>query len=255
MRWRIEGAIEEDLKLTHIVDEIENIKEDNIMIIDNDFLYSKERINDLCDLLEARKIQKTYICYSTVNSIIENKDAIKDFKKLGMAAVLVGYESFKDEEMESYKKGSTVEENITASRLLKEMGIDCWASFILHPDWDKEDFRMLKKHIKKLKPEISTFSPLTPFIGLPYHEKYKSRFIYNVDEDEKWSFGQVVIYPSKITLQQYYIEILKLILYTNIVLNSSKYMLSRFGLATYFRLVKGGFKILPKYIKLILQSK
>jgi len=254
LRWRIEGAVEQNLELVHIADEIENIKENNIMIFDNDFLYDQERINELCDLLEERKINKTFICYSSVNSILKNKDAIKNFKRLGLSAVLVGYESFREEDMKNYKKESTIEDNIIASRLLKEMNIDCWASFILHPDWDKKDFSTLKRYIKKLKPEISTFSPLTPFIGLPYYEEYKNRLIHNADEYEKWSFGQVIIHPSKLTLRQYYIEMFKLILYTNIVLNSSKYMLKCFGIATYFRLAKGAFKIMPNYIKLILQS-
>lgn len=128
LRWRIEGAIEKDISLDIIISQIKEIKEESIMFYDNDFLYSRERIEKFCDLIEENSIKKNFICYGSVHSIISHHKTIERLGKCGLRAVLVGYETFKQEEMESYKKKSTIEDNIKASLILKDIGIDCEAT-------------------------------------------------------------------------------------------------------------------------------
>jgi radical SAM superfamily enzyme YgiQ (UPF0313 family) len=240
--------------LNIIIEQIKEIEEPSIMIYDNDFLNNRDRLEAFCDLLEKNGIRKNFICYASVKSIISHPDTIRRVAKNGLRAVLVGYESFSQREMEAYKKKSTVEESYKASALLKELGIDCWASFILHPDWDKEDFRSFRRFIRRLEPEISTFSPLTPFSNLPLYEQYKDRLLFGIEDYEQWSFGKVSIRPSRISLRQYYYEMVKTILYVNLFMNSTSYMIKRFGVSTLFRLFKGSIKILPVYLKLMLKS-
>lgn len=254
LRWRIEGAKENDIDLECIINQIEAVEEQNIMIYDNDFLNNKERLEKFCDLLEAFKIMKNFICYASVKSILSHPNSIRRMANNGLKAVLVGYETFNEEEMIQYKKKSTVSDSFKASKILKDIGIDCWASFILHPDWDKGDFNKFRKYIKNLKPEISTFSPLTPFPNLPLYKEYKDRLLFNVTDYESWSFGKVSIRPSKITLRQYYGEILKTVLFINLYMNSGPYMVKRFGFSTLFRIGLGSLKVLPIYIKLMLKS-
>ncbi len=253
LRWRIEGATEQDVNLDDVIVQIKDIKEDNIMIFDNDFLNNRQRLEVFCDLLELNGIQKNFICYASVKSIISHPDTIGRMAKNGLQAVLVGYETFSQQEMDDYRKKSSVEDSFKCRDILKELGIDCWASFMLHPDWDREDFRKFRKHIRKLSPQISTFSPLTPFPNLPLYEQYKGRMIFGVDDFEQWSFGKVSIMPSKISLRRYYYEMIKTIFYVNFFLNSTSYMIKRFGFSTLFRVMKGSIKVLPMYLKLMLK--
>ena len=253
LRWRIEGAKEEDIDLECIIKQIQEIDEPSIMIFDNDFLNNKERLGDLCDLLETLKIDKNFICYASVKSILSHPDTIKRMAKNGLKAVLVGYETFNQEEMIKYKKKSTVEDSFKASRILKDIGIDCWASFMLHPDWDKDDFVRFRKYIKELSPEISTFSPLTPFPNLPLYEQYKDRLLFDEREYEAWSFGKVSIRPLKMTLRKYYLEVLKTLLFINIRMNRAPYMIKRFGISTLLRIGIGSFRVLPTYIRLMMK--
>jgi radical SAM superfamily enzyme YgiQ (UPF0313 family) len=168
---------------------------------------------------------------------------------------LVGYESFSDEEMSYYTKKARVEDNIKASELLYELGIDVWASFMAHPDWDKEDFKAFRRFVKKLSPQISSVSPLTPFPGLPLYEEYEDRLLYSVEDYEKWSFGQVMISPGKMTLKAYYREMLLTNLYINIILNKPTEMLQRYGIKNIIRLARGSFFAMIKYIKLMKSIK
>lgn len=254
LRWRIEGEKEEDIDLECIIKQIQDIAEPSIMIYDNDFLNNKERLEELCDLLEEKKINKNFICYASVKSILAHPDTIIRMAENGLKAVLVGYETFNEEEMLKYKKKSTAADNLKAAGILKAVGIDCWASFILHPDWDKHDFKRFREYIKQLKPEISTFSPLTPFPGLPLYEQYKDRLLFDETEYESWSFGKVSIRPSKMTLRMYYYEVLKVILYINLRMNSAPYMVKCFGISTLFRISTGSLKVLPIYIKLMFKG-
>lgn len=254
LRWRIEGAREQDIELECIIKQIQDIEEPSIMIFDNDFLNNKDRLENFCDLLEASNVKKNFICYASVKSILSHPDTVKRMAKNGLKAVLVGYETFNEEEMLKYKKKSSVSDSYKASEILKDIGIDCWASFIMHPDWDKHDFKRFRKYIKELKPEISTFSPLTPFPNLPMYEVYKDRLLFDEKDYESWSFGKVSIKPSKMTLRQYYFEVLKTILFINLRMNSAPYMIKRFGFSTLFRIAKGSVKVLPAYIRLMIKG-
>jgi radical SAM superfamily enzyme YgiQ (UPF0313 family) len=254
LRWRLEGKAEQDIDLNIIIDQIKEIQEPSIMIYDNDFLNNRDRLEAFCDLLEKNDIKKNFICYASVKSIISHPDIIKRVAKNGLRAVLVGYETFSQTEMDRYKKKSTVEESYKASAILKEIGIDCWASYMLHPDWDIKDFKSFRGFIRKLKPEISTFSPLTPFPNLPLYDQYKDRLLFGAEDYEQWSFGKVSIRPSRISLRRYYYEMVKTILFVNIFMNSTSYMMKRFGFSTLLRLFIGSIKIMPAYLKLMIKS-
>lgn len=254
LRWRIEGAKEKDIQLDLIIKQLKEIEEPSVMICDNDFLNDEERLEKFCDLLEQEGIVKNFICYGSVHSVLSHPHTISRLKDNGLKAVLVGYETFNNEEMKNYKKKSTVEDNIKASKILKQIGIDVWASFMLHPDWSLKDFKSMKSYVRKLKPEISTFSPLTPFPNLPMYKEYKERVIYNQTEYEAWSFGKVTIIPSKMSLRRYYFELLRFVLYINIRMNSTSYMIKRFGAGTVLRMAKGSFGVVKTYLKLMITS-
>jgi hypothetical protein len=86
------------------------------------------------------------------------------------------------------------------------------------------------------------------------YEQYKKRLLFDVEDYEQWSFGKVSIRPSKISLRRYYYEMVKTILYVNLFMNSTSYMIRRFGFATLFRLFMGSIKVMPVYLKLMLKS-
>lgn len=254
LRWRIEGVKEELIDLDLVRKDLASIEESTIMFFDNDFFGNADKITTFINLAKELKLDKNYIVYGSVKGIIDHKDLIKELRDLGLKAVLVGYETFNDEELKNYRKKSSVNDNYLAANILKELGIDAWASFMAHPDWDKNDFKQFRKYIKKLGPEIASISPLTPFPNLPMYKTYKDRLLFNEEDYEKWSFGQVIISPSKMNLRSYYFELLKTNLYVNIFVNKKTEMLRHYGLKNIVRFIIGGGKALNKYIKLMISS-
>ncbi|WP_313163377.1 B12-binding domain-containing radical SAM protein [Sedimentibacter sp.] len=249
VRWKLEGSMVREIPIDEIADQIESIDEPYIMICDNDFLINEKRLIRFCELLEERNIKKEYMCYGSVNSILEKSDVLDRLRKNGIVAVIVGYEAFDNNRLKSYNKAATVDDNITATELLRKSNIACWGSFIIHPDWEKSDFKKLIEYINILKPELITFSPLVPHPLTPLYDEFKDRLIYEKEDYDKWNFGDVLIYPSKISLKAYYWEVLKLTLKVNGNRHSVKYTLKTFPIKNTLKMVFGFNSLFKVYIK------
>lgn len=254
LRWRIEGAKEKLIDIELSRKDIANIKEPTIMFMDNDFFANEEKLINFINIVKELNLKKNYVMYGSVEGIIEYKEYVEELAKLGLKALLVGYETFNNSEMVKYQKKSTTTDNFEASKILKDIGIDVWASFMAHPDWNKKDFKLFRAYIKKLKPQITSISPLTPFPNLPMYKEYENRLIYKSDDFEKWSFGQVMIKPSKISLRKYYYELLKTNLYVNIFVNKNTEMIKKFGVKNIVRIFLGSLKAVKKYIILMIEN-
>lgn len=251
LRWRIEGVKESLIDIELTKKDLMSIKEPTIMFIDNDFLCNEEKITAFIDVVKELNLKKNYIMYGSVKGVIEFEKYLKDLSEIGLKALLVGYETFSDEEMTDYHKKSTTDDNLKASEILRKYKIDVWASFMAHPDWDKNNFKSLRAYIKKLKPQITSISPLTPFPNLPLYKEFEQRLLYKKEDFEKWSFGQVMIRPSKVSLKTYYYELLKTNLYVNIFINKNTEMIKKFGLINIIRILKGSLKAVKKYLILM----
>ncbi|MCI5166410.1 MAG: B12-binding domain-containing radical SAM protein [Candidatus Electrothrix sp. GM3_4] len=248
LRWRLEGATEIHQDMEVIFRQIREISEPSIMIIDNDFLCNGERLEHLCDFLDQEKIEKNFLCYGSVQSVLHNRESVYRFAEHGLKAVLVGYESFSPSELAGYQKKASVEDNLEVAGLLRQWGVDAWASFIFHPDWDHADFKAFRRYIRELRPEISSLSPLTPFPGLPAFREFYDRLLFEITDYEQWSFGNISIRPSKMSLRAYYAEVLLTNLQVNFFMNNALYLMRRFGLRTLFRLMIGGFRLTLRHL-------
>lgn len=254
MRWKLEGTREEDVPMDVVIGQIREITEPNIMFYDNNFLYNGSRLAEFCERLEAEGIKKTFIAYGSVRSIIENAAILPRLRQNGLRALLVGYESFDQRELNAYSKKITIEDNLRASKILRDAGIDCWASFILNPDWSVADFKAFRRYLQKLKPEISSLVPMTPFPKTGLYELYKDRLLYAPDDFDQWSFSIVMVKPGKMSLRRYYYEVLKSNLFVNLTLNNPTYMMRKFGPGTVFRIAVGSLRFLKTYTKLMLKG-
>lgn len=255
LRWRLEGSPETYQPLDVITGQIAEIEEPSIMIFDNDFLHSADRLHALCDWLEKSKTRKNFICYGSVHSILHNAAAVSRFAKYGLRAVLVGYESSSDAELAVYQKGTTADDNLKVARILKQNHIDAWASFIMHPDWTAKDFGAFRRYVRLLHPEISSLTPLTPFYSLPLHEQYHDRLLFPHDDYTKWSFGQVSILPSQMSLAAYYRQVLLTNLYINFFMNNAVYIVRKFGFGALWRILPGSIKLSLRYLKLMREAR
>jgi len=246
-----ENYVERDLN--EVITELKSIREKEIYIIDDNFLVSEKRVRQFLELLKIHKIQKKYLIYGRADFIAQHADIIRDFKKLGLRTIIVGFESFNDDELSSLNKKTIVETNEKAMKVLNANKVDCYASIIVMPEWDKNDFARATKKMIELGVRFVNIQPLTPLEKTDM-EFDENRLIIPRTACEKWDLAHVVIKPEKLTLSEYYEEILKM--YERILfrpLNLRHHI--KYPVNMQIKLFRGAFKVRKQYLKKIVCQK
>lgn len=185
-----------------VVNEIKEIKSDNIYIADDDFLFDINRLNKFIYLIKKHKINKKYICYGRSDFIAKNEQLMKELKEIGLYYVLVGLESINNKELDSYNKKSDVNNNIISIEICNRYGINIMGMFILNLDFKSKDFKMLYRWIKNHNLKHVAVSIFTPEFGVATYELYKDKLI--TDNPSHWDYLHLVAKPTKLSVKRYY---------------------------------------------------
>lgn len=242
-------------ELNNVLDEIESIKENNIYIVDDNFLVSRDRIINFCKGLDDRNIKKHYIAYARADYIVNNEDLIALLKDHGFDALFVGIESFKKSELNEFQKQSTVEQNIKAIRILEKNGIQCYSGLIVAEDWVKEDFDTLIKYLNSFEHPQVNIQPITPMPGTPLFSEYKYEITIPREKYSCWDMAHVVYKPINLSKRKYYYHIMRAYIKTAANKKQRKYIKERYGKEIYKRVKKGATKIFFQYLKLMFFPK
>ena len=239
--------------LFEVIQEMEQIQEKEVYIVDDDFLIDTKWLQTFILEIKLRKIQKHFLVYGRADFIAKNPELMHDLAEIGLSTVIVGFESFSDMELKLYNKNTSVEMYKETMKVLNREKIDCFATIIIPPEWDKQDFRNMVKIIKKLGIHFVNLQPLTPLpkTGISYPE---SQIIIGRADYEKWDLAHITVQPTKLTVPEFYNEILKAynsILYNPIVL--WKY-LTTYKPIMLFKMLSGGIRVSKQYRQKIKEA-
>jgi len=240
-----EHYFERDLK--DVIEELKSIEEKEVYIIDDNFLVSEKRVREFFELLKVHKIKKKYLIYGRADFIAQHPDVIRDFKKLGLRTIIVGFESFNDSELSSLNKKTVALTNEKAMKVLNENHVDCYASVIVMPEWDEKDFDIATRKMIELGVRFLNIQPLTPLekTDMDFDE---NRLIIPRAECEKWDLAHIVIKPEKLSVHQYYKEILKM--YDRVLFRPQNLIYHiKHPLSMQFKLFSGAVRVRKQYLK------
>ncbi len=192
----------------NVVEEIKNIRCDNIWIVDDTFYVDLKKLDRFIDLLKKEKIKKNYSLYFRADFIAGHPEYMRKLAETGVSMCAVGLEVIDDEVLEKYEKNSSVDIILNALRVLKECDITCIGLFMIDIDAERSYFKKLYEFIRKHGLYLSTISVLTPMPGTLQYEKYKGRII--TDDYRKWDFVHLTINPSRMSRAAFYAEFYKL---------------------------------------------
>jgi radical SAM superfamily enzyme YgiQ (UPF0313 family) len=229
-----------------VVKELESINEEEIYIVDDDFLADRNYIENFLSHLEKRNIKKKYLIYGRADFIAKNPRLIARFRDNGLKTVIVGFESFFEDELESFEKNIDVDTNYKAMKVLNELEVDCYATVILSPDWDKEQFRKLEIILKELKIHYVNLQPLTPLPGTDFRVS-KDKLLIEPNDYAKWDLAHISISPSKLSVADFYKELLRLygkVLFQSWVLK--KYLLNT-PIRMLIKVIMGSLRVRHQY--------
>ncbi|MDL2308597.1 cobalamin-dependent protein [Bacteroidales bacterium OttesenSCG-928-C03] len=250
---KITGENYVEIDMNEVITELKTINEKEIYIIDDNFLVSEKRVQTFLQLLKTHNINKKYLIYGRADFIAQHPDIIRDFRKQGLRTIIVGFESFNDNELSSLNKKTIAETNEKAMRVLNDNNVDCYASVIAMPEWDKEDFARATKKMLELGIKFLNIQPLTPLEKTDF-EFDDNRLIIPRTEYEKWDLAHIVIKPEKLTVHEYYKEILKM--YERILFNPRNLIRHlKHPIRMQFKLFSGAFRVRKQYQNKILCQK
>jgi len=240
--------------LEDVIAELQTIKEKEIYIVDDDFLVDKKRIKEFINLLIVNKIEKHFLIYGRADFIATNPDIVHAFAEVGLKTVIVGFESFSDNELDAYNKHTSVAMYKETMRVINKEKLDCFATIIIPPHWDRNDFKNMVKVVKALGIFFVNLQPLTPLpktgVSFPEEDIILDRQYY-----ERWDLAHVSIRPSKLSVDEFYKEILKA--YNSILYHPAtlwKYLTTYKPLMLYKMLV-GGYRVGKQYRNKIKEAK
>jgi radical SAM superfamily enzyme YgiQ (UPF0313 family) len=236
--------------LDEVMDELEAIREKEIYIVDDDFLLSPTRINEFIKLLKIRNIRKKFLVYGRADFIASNPGIIRDFKAAGLRTVIVGLESFIDTELTDFNKKTSSNINKLSMDVLNKYGVDCYAAVIVSPTWGKEEFAAAARIMNALKIRFVNLQPLTPLKGTGIDVPESSLVIKRTDF-EKWDLAHVSIRPEKMSVGEFYRNILWL--YEKIVMKPGNlFSFMKYPLSRQIKMYNGVRKVRKQYKKHII---
>ena len=237
-----------------IMDELEEIKEEEVYIVDDDFLYNVDRLQEFVAALKKRNIKKKFLVYGRADFIVKNKEILTQLREVGLQAVIVGIESFKSEDLKSYNKGTTKEINEECIKVLKSLDIELYATLIMPLDFTKDDFRQMTQWLKSLDVRFVNLQPLTPLPGTEIFEEYLPDLLVKREDYHLWDMAHVVLKPEFMSIRRFYLELL--IAYYRIIMRPKHIyaLIKKYGIKDNIKMLIGSNFVSAQYIYKIVRG-
>jgi anaerobic magnesium-protoporphyrin IX monomethyl ester cyclase len=188
-KWRSRSIIK-------FVDELEHLVKtyhcDYFILNDDNFLtrglHNRQRAENLAAELARRNLSLSFELMCRVDSI--DRQALLPLKRSGLRRVFLGIESFDQNQLNRFGKGTTVRQNLKALVILKRLKIDCIVSVILADaytrlrDLIKQYFVLFlvqKKYFNSKNCKISINERLELYRGSSSYQQYKQAGLLTSD--------------------------------------------------------------------------
>lgn len=238
-----------------VINELKTIDEEEIYIVDDDFLFDKDKLRKFIDLIRENNIKKKFLVYGRADFIAENPNIMAELKAVGLQAVIVGIESVRSRDLQSYNKKTTKEINEKCIKILKALDIELYATLIIPLDFNVTDFEDLTRWLRKLDVRFVNLQPLTPLPGTEIFESYTSELLVERENYEVWDMAHVVLKPEFMSIRQFYYELLKS--YYRVIMRPKHLivLIKKYGLKANIKMLWGSSMVSMQYIQKIARGR
>ena len=148
-----------------VLRELESIPNQNVFIVDDNFLLSPEWLRAFCRGIKARSIRKRLLVYGTSRFVGDHPELMNELRDAGLSAILVGLEFISDDALAAVRKASSAADNEECIRVCRALDIELIALFMLDPDQPPSEYRTLADFVRKRRVHLATYATLTTFPG------------------------------------------------------------------------------------------
>jgi radical SAM superfamily enzyme YgiQ (UPF0313 family) len=195
------GSKPRSRKAALVVDEMEQILAygfSRINIADDLFTSRKEKVREVCEEIEKRKLKLTWTAFARVNTV--DKETLQWMRRVGCDCVSFGIETGNPEMMKRIRKGITLEQAKQAVDLCKEVGILPHASFMVGlPGETPETLRDTAVFSRSLD-MLYGFHFLAPFPGTTVREQIDQYDLEILTDDwSRYDANSAIVRTSSLT--------------------------------------------------------
>ncbi|RPI55624.1 MAG: radical SAM protein [Chloroflexi bacterium] len=201
--WKLAGGRYLKRSPDKVVEELAGLDEEFVFFSDDESLVDAPRMKTMARLIREAGIRKRYFLYGRSDTIARNPGLLELWREVGLERVFVGLEFFRDEDLKDIRKGSTVSDNEGAVKVLQDLGIDIYASFIVRPEFTRADFDAFRSYCRALDLDFATFAMLTPLPGTDFYEEVRERMISH--DYDYFDFIHTLL-PTALPLKDFYEE-------------------------------------------------
>lgn len=168
-----------------IIEELEdcyynhNIK--NFFFKSDTFTIDHNWVNEVCQgiLKSTLKNKIQWVANSRVRPLKE--DTPKIMKEAGCWLIAFGYETGSEETMKKIKKGATIQDNLRASRLVKNAGLKTYGFFLVGLPWENhEHLSDTEKHMFEIDSDFIELHIAVPYYGTELYDIAKEEGLLKV---------------------------------------------------------------------------
>lgn len=162
---------------------------------DDTFSFSDTRVNEFCDEIARRHMKIRWTSNMRICDINEHK--LKRMKEAGAYRVFIGIETVNTNTQRNINKNLNRAQIVEKIDLVKAMGLEFHASFILGAPGDTiEDIEAMIAFVKEVQPTLVTFNLIRVYPGLDLYNN-KDRYEIIMDdpfwfEKDTWSYRVVM---------------------------------------------------------------
>lgn len=142
----------------------------NITFFDDFFTGDKKRVFELCEMIRKKGFHKKASFGVQTRADSVNKEILTEMKRSGFDSLMFGFETSSNHLMKVINKRETVEDNINAIKLAKELGFSAEATFIFgFPEETYQDRINALKIAKSIGLDRARYNNATPYPGTEFY--------------------------------------------------------------------------------------
>jgi anaerobic magnesium-protoporphyrin IX monomethyl ester cyclase len=178
----------------------------SLTFMDDDFNSDRQKMVELVDELEKRKLDMSWFCLSRAQNLIRDADLIPRLRKVGLYQVLVGIDGGTDEEIAEARKGPMkvgVKELKELIQFLRKNDISTISTY-LNGFWDDDEakIRQRAKAVDEIDPDIVMIQLLNPIPGSPIYKKAVKDGVIEIDNLSLYDLEHCVMPTKHLTRHQ-----------------------------------------------------
>ncbi len=151
-----------------VIEELLELKEkyspDCVMIHDDTFLDQPKWIAEFIE--EYPKVGLPFWAAGRADGICRHADLVRRLVDVGWALISVGFESGSQRILDLISKGTTVEQNLEAARIIKSTGAKIYGNYMVGLPWEtKEDIQATARMVDAIDAEMPSWAFFAPYPG------------------------------------------------------------------------------------------